>query len=126
VVLLRELPDVDVAPAETESSVDGVLLILERGARQVEVEPVLSGLLACRDNESQANLSFVTGQQGAIGLGHDLTAEQTGPKRCRSVRVVGIERHCDQSRGHARRLETTPNAKPMISLLHDVVALDAA
>ena len=105
---------------------DGALLIFERGARQVEVEPVLSGLLARRGDESQANLSLVTGQQGAVGLGNDLTAEQTGPERCWFVRVLGIERHCDQSRGHARRLETTHDAKPMISSMHDVVARDAA
>ena len=60
VVLLRELPHVDVAVAEAQFSLDCAALVLERGTGQVEVQPVRPGLLRGGRDESEPHLRVIT------------------------------------------------------------------
>ena len=109
VILLRELPDVEVAAAEPQRRLDRVPLVLEGGAGQVEVEAVRSGLLRGGRDEPQPDLRVVTRQQSAAGLADDLSAEHAGPERRQDGRVVGVEAHRHQSQGHASHVGTTPH-----------------
>ena len=67
-VLLRELPHVEVAAAEPQRRLDRVPLVLEGGTGQVEVQAVLSGLLRGGRDEPEPDLRVVTRQQRAAGL----------------------------------------------------------
>jgi hypothetical protein len=115
VVLLGELPDVEVAATEPQCRLDRVALVLERGTRQVEMQVVRSVLLRGGRDEPEPDLRVVTRQQSAAGLPDDLSAEHAGPERRQAGSVVGVEAHRHQSRGNARTPVMTQEVQRTIS-----------
>ncbi len=100
--LLRELTDVEVPAAEPERPGHRLLLVLEGGARQVEVHLVRAGLLLLGRLEPDAEPGAITRQErDAVGgvVGH-LPAQDAGPERRETVRVVGVDAERDEVRGH--------------------------
>lgn len=79
---VRSLAHVGVLRAEVECPGHGLLLVLQGGAGQVEVQPVLGDLLRLGGTEAEAVAGVVPGHQGdaVVGIVGSLQAQDSGPE----------------------------------------------
>ena len=94
--LLGELAHVEVPAPEAQGHVDRALLVVEGGARQVEVQGVGTGRLGGGD-EAEPDLRVVARQESAIALRHRLPAEQLAPELRQPGGVLGVVGHGHES-----------------------------
>ena len=87
-LLLRELPDVEVPAAELECPGHRVLLVLEGCAGQVEMDLVRDDVYLLRGQEADPEPGVVARQErGAVSAIDHLPAQDTGPE-CRETQWV--------------------------------------
>ena len=94
--LLGQLAHVEVPRPEAEGRLDGALLVVLSGARQVEVQgggPDVRG----GSDEAEPDLRVVARQQRTGVLRHDLPNEQLAPELRQRCWVLGVVRHGHQS-----------------------------
>ena len=89
--LLGELADVEVASPEAQGHVDRALLVVEAGARQVEVQGVGAGRLGGGD-EAEPDLGVVARQESAIAFRHRFPAQEVPPELREPGGVLGVVR----------------------------------
>jgi hypothetical protein len=132
VALVRELAHVQVPPAEGKRRRDRPLLVLERGAGDVEVQAVGACLLRRGRHEEQSHLRVVPGQQRTARLRDDLPVEHPGPEQRHAGRIVSVEGHGHESRGHLRTLgpgaesDNRLSGPPGIPLSQELLAQDVS
>src|SRR3954463_9176571 len=100
--LLWPLTDVDVPGAQSERPRHRVLLVLEGRARQIEVHPVLAGLLLPSREKSDPEAGVIARQErdAVVGLVGRLPAQDAGPEARQTERVVRIEAERDKAARH--------------------------
>jgi hypothetical protein len=96
VALIGELAHVEVSPSELQGRVDRALLVLEGGARQVQVKGVGTRRVRGGD-EAEPDLGVVARQQRTIALRHRLPTEQLAPEPRQPGGVLGVVRHGHES-----------------------------
>jgi hypothetical protein len=106
VALLRALTDVDVPGAEREGPRDRALLVVERGAREVEVHPVLLRLRLPGRDEPHGEPGVLGGQEpgAAVPVVGHLPAQETGPEPREEQRGVRPDAQGDDLGRHPSHL----------------------
>src|SRR4029079_13844408 len=96
----RTLTDVDVPATQSERLGHDLVLVLEGGAREVEVDVVLAGLRLLAGDEPDPEPGVVVRQERDpfTGVGDRLPAEDAGPEAGEPGRVVRVEAERDQPR----------------------------
>ncbi|GAB3173952.1 hypothetical protein GCM10027259_13100 [Micromonospora palomenae] len=107
-LVLRSLPDVEVAATKLERHRHRVLLLIEIGAGQVQMHAVRPELARAARNEPKTELRVLARQKRPGGVLDDLPAEQSRPELRRASRVVRLEAQCLQSRTHRQTVDTVP------------------
>jgi len=92
------LTDVDVTSTQCDQSLDQVVLVLERGGREVEMDVVLPHLrLWCRPEEN-AELGVVGRNERGVTVGLvELPAQRRSPEARQKLRIVGIDAQIDDA-----------------------------
>jgi len=84
--LLRALPDIDVPSAKSERFRHRLLLVLQGRARQIEVHPVLAGLLVLAQEKSDPEPGVIARQERdavVVAVVGRLPAQDAAQKRAR-------------------------------------------
>jgi hypothetical protein len=113
--LFRALTDVDMPGAKSDRPRHGLLLVLERRARQVEVHLVLAGLLRLGRNKSKPEPGVIARQERYAVLrvvGH-LPAQDAGPEARETDRVVRIKTQREELRSHRSPHLRSADSRPL-------------
>ena len=108
--LLGQLSDVEVPAAELQRASHDPLLVVEGGARQVEVDLVATGLLPAGRPEREVEARVVTRRQGDSVIG-DVAVEQPRPEAGQSLRVDRVDAERHELNGHRATLGRSATAR---------------
>src|SRR5262249_8118633 len=99
--VLGALTDVDVPPAKPERPRDRLPLVLEGGARQIEVHLVRGDLLTLSWQESNPEAGVIARQKrSALLRGGDLPAQDASPEVRQTERIIRIEAEREEVTRH--------------------------
>src|SRR6185437_8316495 len=103
--LLRTLTDVDVPGTQAERPCDRLLLILQGGARQMEMPQVQARFLLRRWKEPDPEPRVIARQErnAVAGVVGHLPAQHPAPEARETKRVVRIDAHRQELAGHPLR-----------------------
>ena len=110
--LVGVLTDIEVTTAELERLRHRPLLVVVAGAGQVKMHAVRSDPFSTTGSESEAELGGVAGQHHANSGLYDLPNEHGGPELRYTSRLVRVEGHGHQARGHGATIEVTRSTRP--------------
>ena len=117
-LVIRALTDVDVARADLDQPRHGVLLIVDRRRRQVEMDAVLLRLRLRNGQEKKDSQRRAIRRQEldtVIRLVADLPAQRLGPEPREPQRLVRVEAQCDEPRRHVVRHPVRTSIRPLLS-----------